>query len=352
MTTFLKQMTDEALQEAMKTVQEQTGNPTPESSVIHKGDYWFPEQASEFAPAVDFLYYFIFWVSAIFFAAIVGVMVYFCVKYRRKGKEIIVEPSSSHNTMIEILWSVLPSFILLYIFWAGAEGFFEMRVIPDGAEEIQVEASKWNWKFTYPDGDISSELHVVQNRPTKLVMRSNDVLHSMYIPAFRQKVDCVPGRYTYAYLTPNRVGEYRLACTEYCGDEHSKMRTICVVHENDDARKKDTEWINDQHKPWENGERLYKINCSGCHKVDGTAATGPALNLVFSMKERPLHNGGSVVVDENYVRKSILQPDADIADGYGPVTQMNSFLGKLTDKQIDYLIAYMKKLHKDGTASE
>ena len=184
-------------------------------------------------------------------------------------------------------------------------------------------------------------------------MRSNDVLHSMYIPAFRQKVDCVPGRYTYAYLTPNRLGKYRLACTEYCGDEHSKMRTICVVHKNDEERKSSTEWISEDHEPWQNGERLYKINCSGCHKIDGVAATGPALNLVFSMKERNPAPGsknanGPIPVDENYVRRSILYPEEFVVEGFGPVSKMNSFKGKLTDKDIDYLIAYMKKLNKDG----
>ena len=185
--------------EILKNVREQTqGNGVPPSALEHEGSYWFPESASSFAPSVDSLYMFIFWLSTIFFVAIVGAMIYFCLKYARKGDKIEVEPSPSHNTLIEVIWSVVPSFFLLYIFWAGAEGYFEMRYTPEGAEEIQVRAFRWNWEFTYPDGDVSSELHLVMDRPTKLVMRSDDVLHSMYIPAFRQKMDVVPGRYTYA----------------------------------------------------------------------------------------------------------------------------------------------------------
>ena len=172
----------------------------------YSSEYWFPEAASDFAPNVDWLFMFIFWVSLIFFAAIVGVMIHFCIKYRRKGNQIETEPSPSHNTTLEIAWSVGPSILLVVMFWYGAEGFFNMRIPRDDAEEIQVTASRWNWKFTYPDGDSSAELHLVNNRPTKLVMQSTDVLHSMYIPAFRQKVDIVPGRYTYAYLTPNKEG--------------------------------------------------------------------------------------------------------------------------------------------------
>ena len=335
----------QSLEDTMDIVRSQTqDNSVPQSAIEHSGSYWFPDQASTFAPAVDDLYMFIFWVSTVFFAAIVGAMIYFCIKYRRKGGKIEVEPSPSHNTMIEILWSVLPSFLLLYMFWAGAEGYFESRVPAEGAEEIQVRAFRWNWEFTYPDGDVSTELHLVMNRPTKLIMRSDDVLHSMYIAAFRQKMDVVPGRYTYAYLTPNRLGEYRLACTEYCGEEHSKMRTLCKVHVDDADRKATTQWIETEHKPWENGERLYKINCSGCHKVDGQAATGPALNLVFDSPTRKFIEGPDRPVDETYIRDSILYPDKDVVEGYGPVTKMNSFKGKLSDKQVDFLISYLKSL--------
>ena len=337
---LLAQVSDEVRELTSKNNQ---GNPVPDESLVHEGSYWFPRQASSYASDVDFLYMAIFWISTVFFAIIVGVMVYFMIKYRRKGDKIETEPSPSHNTAIEILWSVLPSILLVWIFYVGAVGYFEMRIEPENAEEIHVTARKWNWAFTYPDGDISGELHLVRDRPVKLVMRSDDVLHSMYIPAFRQKMDVVPGRYTYAYLMPTLEGKFRLACTEYCGDEHSKMRTLCQVHVSDEDRKNNTQWITADHKPWENGERLYKINCSGCHKVDGTPATGPALNTIWGEQEKIIGKPDRLV-DENYVRESILYPDRDVVEGYGPVSKMNSFQGKLSDKDIDYIIAYMKYL--------
>lgn len=328
----------------------------PEVPVEHSG-YFFPAQASEFAARSDNLYMFIFWVSTFFFLVIVGLMCYFVVKYRRQpGVKPL--PSPSHNTTIEILWSVLPSIILVYIFYEGAAGFFQTRIAPDDAEEIQVEAYQFGWTFTYPDGDISNELHIVQNRPVKLVMRSKDVLHSFYIAAFRQKMDIVPGRYTYVYLQPNRIGRYRLSCTEYCGDNHSQMRTVCVVHRTNEERKSQTEWKTPEHSPWINGQRLYKIHCAGCHNINGVAGTGPALNLAWG-ETRKLTDGTSVLVDENYITESIKYPNAKIHEGYGPVSKMQSFLGKLSDQDISYLISFMKLKDQmtappadKGTASE
>ena len=327
------------------------GTGVPESALKHQGDFWFPRQASEFAPDVDFLYYGIFWISAVFFVAIVAFMIYFCIKYRRRNGVIDPQPSSAHNTTLEIAWSVLPSVLLVWMFWYGAEGFFNMRVPRADAEEIQVTAARWNWVFTYPDGDSSSELHLVNNRPTKLVMQSTDVLHSMFIPAFRQKVDIVPGRYTYAYLTPNMEGEFRLACTEYCGQGHSKMRTLCKVHASPEARKADTQWIKAEHPPWENGERTYKINCSGCHKIEG-AGTGPQFTGLWGKEGgEEMMDGEMIPVDENYIQESIWYPEKKVVKGYGPVSKMNSFKGKLSAEDITEVIAFLKYLNDPKAVS-
>lgn len=345
-----------AAESIIKRVEETTlpGTTVPQSSIEHEGasssmqfydsSYWFPESASDFASDVDSLFMYIFWISLVFFVVIVIAMVYFCIKYRRRGKEIKPLPSSSHNNLVEIAWSVGPSVFLVYMFVAGATTYFESKVPRPDAEEILVTASRWNWVFTYPNGDSSSELHLVNNRPTRLKMQSNDVLHSMYIPAFRQKMDIVPGRYTYAYFRPTKVGQYRLSCTEYCGREHSKMRTLAEVHQDDADRKANTQWIEDEYYPWKNGERIYKINCSGCHKIDGQAATGPALNLLWGMKERPLMGGDKVAVDDSYVLESIWEPNAKVAEGYGPVSKMNSFKNKLDQSDINQVIAYLKYL--------
>ena len=314
-------------------------------------DYWFPEAASTFTPNVDWLFMFIFWVSLIFFAAIVGVMVHFCIKYRRKGDSIETEPSSSHNTNLEIAWSVGPSILLVIMFWYGAEGFFNMRVPRPDAEEIHVTASRWNWKFTYPDGDSSSELHLVNNRPTLLVMQSTDVLHSMYIAAMRQKADIVPGRFTYAYLEPNKEGEFRLACTEYCGQKHSKMRTMAKVHASDKRRKEDTQWIEDEYPEWQNGERTYKINCSGCHNRTDVAATGPAFGNLWAKGEESLLNGEKVKIDYQYIYDSLMEPNKHIVEGYGPVSKMNSFKGKLTQDDVREIVAFLKYLQDPASVS-
>ena len=305
--------------------------------------YWFPEQASEFAHRSDYLFMAISYIALFFFIIICIVMFVFVWKYRRRpGHE--PQPSPSHHTGLEIFWSVIPSIILAWIFFEGASGYFDMRVPTDDAEEIYVTASRWNWQFRYPNGDMSSELHLVNDKPVKLIMQSTDVLHSMFISAFRQKMDIVPGRYTYAYLKPTMIGKFRLSCTEYCGKEHSRMRTLCQVHPDEETRRTSTEWIRAEHKPWENGERLYKMNCSGCHKIDGQAATGPALNLLWAKGQEELIDGTKVDVTEEYIRESILYPEKAVVAGYGPVSKMNSFEGKLTPDQIIDLTVYIKYL--------
>ena len=314
-------------------------------------EYWFPEQASSFAAEVDFLYMAIFWISLVFFIGIVGVMVYFCIKYRRKGGVIDPQPSTSHNTAIEILWSVLPSILLVWIFYVGAESYFNMRTPREDSEEILVTAEQFGWVFTYPDGDQSSELHLVQGQPTSLVMQSKDVLHSFYVPAFRQKMDIVPGRYTYAYIEPTKVGQYRLSCNEYCGTGHSKMKTMAEVHKTAALRKVNTEWIEAEKPMWQNGEHIYQINCSGCHKVDGTKATGPALNLIWGTKEK-LKGGETVPVDRAYIQESILYPNEKIVAGYA--AKMNSFKGILDEQDINRVVSYLKylKAKEDFTGTD
>ncbi len=313
---------------------------------IFSSGFWFPEEASEFAPQSDFLFMAITYISAIFFAVIVGVMILFVIKYRRRpGVE--PQPSPSHNTALEIFWSVVPAIILVWFFYAGANGFLDLRIPTDDAEEIHVTAARWNWSFRYPNGDTSTELHLVKDQPVRLIMQSTDVLHSMFVSAFRQKMDIVPGRYTYAFINPTKVGKFRLACTEYCGTEHSRMRTLCQVHESEEARRSSTEWIRAKYPPWETGQRLFQMNCSGCHKVDGNAATGPALNAIWDTNEN-LVDGSTIKVDEEYLRSSILYPDRHVVAGYGPVSKMNSFDGKLTrENQMD-LIAYIKYVNDPG----
>jgi len=187
-------------------------------------------------------------------------------------------------------------------------------------------------------------------------MQSKDVLHSFFVPAFRQKQDIVPGRYTYAYIEPNTVGQYRLSCNEYCGDGHSKMRTACIVHLKHEDRQKNTLWDTPEHPAWENGKHLYQVHCAGCHNINGTKGTGPALNLTWNRQVKTA-SGESLTADENYIKESILKPNEKIVDGFGAagsVSQMNSFLGILDDApggDIDHIIAYLKYLQDPDSVS-
>jgi len=347
-----------------RVIESSLQGPVPESS-IHRSietsnpfseAYWFPEQASTFAGDVDSLYMDIFWISLAFFIAIVVVMVYFCVRYRRKGGVIAPEPSSSHNTTIEILWSVLPSILLVYMFVEGGKTFWEMKIPKADSEEIQVIAYKYGWQFIYPNGDTTSDLHLVQDKPVVLKLQSKDVLHSFFVPAFRQKQDIVPGRYTTAYIEPNKAGLYRLSCNEYCGDGHSKMRTSCTVHVNEEDRQENTQWVESDYSAWQNGEHWYKIHCAGCHNINGVAGTGPALNMTWGRKVETA-SGESVPADENYVMESILYPSKKIVSGYGAkgsISKMNSFKGILSETpggDIDHIIAYLKYLQDPDSVS-
>ncbi len=304
--------------------------------------YWFPQQASSFASDIDSLYMLIFVVSLVFFAGIVGAMVYFVVKYRhRPGHE--PEKSPSHNTTLEIAWSVLPGFLLIWFFVDGANGYFKQRITPGDAEQIQVVAKQFDWTFYYPDGDSSLELHLVRNRPTEFVLESADVLHSFFVPAFRQKQDVVPGRYTSTWIKPTSTGTFRMYCTEYCGDGHSTMKTTVTVHETEAQRKAATNYDWEGNSPRDNGERLFKMQCAGCHNITNERKTGPGLGGIWGMQEN-LADGSTVLVDDNYFRESVLNPNAKIVSGYPMPSQMISFQGKLTDEQLLWLRIYVKSL--------
>ena len=313
------------------------------------GTLSFPEQASSFADRVDSLYMAIFWISAFFFVLIVAVMVGFCVNYRRRPERPDPEKAPSHNTTLELVWSIIPSFILIWIFVEGASGWFEMQTPVDNSYEIDVEAYQYGWNFTYPNGTVTTNLHLSLNQPVRLRFKSKDVLHAFFVPAFRQKQDVVPGRYTYAWVKPTREGKYRLYCAEYCGTEHSMMRRVVYVYPEgwDDVMKK-IEWDYEGRAETvegriENGGQLYKIHCSGCHSNDGSAKTGPSFYQIWG-ETHQFENASEHVVDDNYVRESLIYPQARIVEGYGGATKMPSFEGKLGDEQIEWLTRYIESL--------
>lgn len=305
----------------------------------------FPEPTSTTAGDVDDLFYFILAVSIAFFAIIVVAMFTFIFKYRARPN-FEVEPSPDHNNVLEIVWSAIPAVILGVIFFWGFISYLDMRQAPDNSYEVQVRAKKWVWSFTYPNGHVDNDLHVPVDQPVKLVMSSDDVIHSLYIPAFRLKMDLIPGRYSSTWFEANTAGEYTLFCAEYCGTKHSTMLAEVVVHPSGEFQR----WLDDAANllktmtPVEAGEVLYtRRGCVQCHSIDGSAKVGPTFLNVFGTEQK-MADGTIVKVDENYLRESILEPQAKVRAGYKPV--MPTYQGQLKDDEIAALIAYIKSLNE------
>lgn len=306
-------------------------------------DSWLlPPKASTFADNVDALYYFIHYLSLFFYVLIVGAIIYFIFRYRRGHRE---GSGPTHNLPLEITWSVIPLILLLAMFLWGFRGFMDMSLAPRGAEEIKVVGRQWMWQFQYPNGFSQiGELHVPVGKPIKLVMSSEDVLHSFFVPTFRQKLDVIPGRYTSIWFEATMLGEHIVFCTEFCGDAHSDMLAKIVVHTPEDYAA----WVEkaaqeDTTTPLpELGERLYTSKaCFTCHSNDGSVKVGPSFQGLFG-STRQFADGGSAVADETYLRQSMLEPAARIVQGFAPA--MPSFQGQLRDREIEALIAYIRTL--------
>jgi cytochrome c oxidase subunit II len=314
---------------------------------LPEGGFWLPVQASDGAAGVDRLFFFIFGVSLFFFALIVILMVVFVVRYRRReGQEPL--PSPHHNTALELTWTGIPLLLVVLIFGWGFKVFLDLNTPPANSYEIQVTGQKWKWLFTYPTGHVDENLHVPVDQPVRLVMTSEDVIHSFFVPAFRIKNDVVPGRYSKVWFRATLPGEYQVYCAEYCGTSHSDMLAKVIVHEPGGFEKWMSE-VGDMFKsmtPAQVGEKLYRVRgCAQCHSVEGKASVGPTFLGVWA-HQQPLRSGGSVLVDENYVRESILEPQAKIAAGFEPV--MPTYKGKLSDREITAMIEFLKSLSGTG----
>jgi len=426
---------------------------------------WLPPQASSGAVKVDSALSVVFWISVFFFALIVGLMTVFVLRYRRKRGEGAYSQVKA-STTIEIIWTVIPFLVVVVIFWTGFAAFLDMIVAPDNAMEIKVIGRRWSWAFEYPNGLIHDSLHVPVDRPVRLTMRSEDVIHSFFVPAFRLKMDVVPGRYNRAWFTATKVGEFPIYCAEYCGTGHSDMLSTVVVHPTggyrewlkrtadifspflrptsylqpvaflealragtrpvdqfflgriseetrallaawdggeksledllpivtggmNDVIDGETIWdearfagiamsaeTEEQKKvlepkpsdvaqlnrflvadaypdfvrrgpdPVEAGRKVYEANgCGACHALTSVGGIGPGLGGTWGREEK-LSPKGTVLVDENYIRESILDPSKQIVAGYEP--RMPTYKGQLSDRQIDALIAFIRSLEVEG----
>lgn len=351
-------------------------------SQAREGSFSFPVQASTFAEDVDGMYAFIFWISLFFFVVINILMVYFVVKYRRKPGQRLPEKSPSHHTLLELAWTILPSFLLVFMFVQGAFGYLAMRTPPQEAAAVErtinVRAFKYGWQFEYPNGDVTTELHLARNEAVRFRISAKDALHSFYIREFRIKMDCVPGRYTECWVTPTMLrtpdetlksdgngnvtrGDkepFHLQCAEYCGTGHSKMRTewdesskkwLYPVYVHDcsfDELAQFTAWKKAEKTPWQNGQHLYTIKgCIGCHAVENQSGkAGPNFKTTSKpTDERVSTTGEQRVFDDDYIRESINYSSKFIVSGYP--NQMPKF--NLNEEELSHLITFIRSPSED-----
>ncbi len=307
-----------------------------------KGTFWLPPEASTVAPHTDAVFYFIYWVSVFFFILIAGLLVYFVIRYRQRTAGQRAAGTATGHTALEITWTGIPVVLVGIMFYMGFRGFMDLVNPPADAKTIYVLGQKWSWNFTYPNGHNDAELHVPVGVPVRLVLTSNDVIHSFYVPAFRIKKDALPGRYTTAWFNATRTGEFAALCTQYCGTGHSDMITRVVVHEPGMYEK----WLEEASDPFktrtlaEVGQMLYTRRCSSCHSTDGTRRTGPSFQGLFN-RTVTFTDGSTATADENYIHDRIVEPHRKVVAGYDPV--MPTFRGQLRDREITAIIEYIKQ---------
>lgn len=307
---------------------------------MFSGPPLFPPAASTIAGQVDGLYFFLVALTAFFSILIAGLIVVFAIKYRRKHAADVGAPITG-SVPLELMWTIVPFGIAMIIFFWGAAVFFTIQRPPDETLEIYAVGKRWMWKFQHIDGQREiNELHVPVGRPVKLTMTSEDVIHDLYVPAFRVKADVIPGRYSTIWFTATTPGEYHLFCAEYCGTKHSGMTGKVVVMEASAYQA----WLTGgagQMSLTARGAKLYQdLACNTCHLESGSGR-GPSLHGVFGRPVK-LADGTEVLVDEGYLRESILNPQAKITAGFQP--QMPTFQGLVNEEGLLGLIAYIKTL--------
>lgn len=317
-------------------------------------DFQFmPDQASTVAPRVDGLFFFISGVTVFFSLLIAILVIVFAVRYRRRSPNE-VPAHLKENPSLEIIWSVIPLIIVMIMFAWGADVYFAIARPPDDAIEIYVTGRQWMWKLQHPEGQREiNTLHIPVGVPVKLIMTSEDVIHSFYVPAFRTKRDVIPGTYTTTWFQATEVGSHHLFCSEYCGTEHSRMIGKVIVMEQSEYQA----WLAnsaDGSLALEGRKLFARLQCITCHTgtPDGRA---PILEGIYRTRV-PLTDGRTVLADENYLRESILQPSTKVVAGYQPIMPAY-FLkrgpddkeGHLTEEELVKVIAYLKALQPGQT---
>jgi cytochrome c oxidase subunit II len=300
----------------------------------------FAQSASSVSGEVDALFFTLVGITAFFTIGIMVAILFFAIRYRRRSADEL--PALTHgSTVLELTWTLIPLAIVMVMFVWGSKVYFHMNRPPDDAMTVTVVGKRWMWKMQQPTGQREiNELHVPVGRAVKLVITSEDTIHSFYVPAFRIKRDAVPGRYSQAWFRATKTGSYHLLCAEYCGTEHSRMQGRIVVMEPQAYEA----WLAGgppPESPLAAGERLFtEMGCITCHKPD-SAVRAPLLGGIYG-KPVLLTTGEPVTVDDGYIRESIMSPAAKVVAGYQPV--MPTFQGQLSEEQLIALVTYVRSL--------
>lgn len=307
---------------------------------------FLPPSASSVSGEVDAFYFFMVAVTAFFSLLVFGLVVFMAVKYRRKSDQD--QPRAILGSVpLEIVWTAIPFLIGMVMFGWSAKIFFTIMTPPEDAIEMYATGKQWMWKIQHRKGKREiNELHVPVGQAIRLKMTSEDVIHSFFVPAFRTKMDVLPGRYTTTWFRPTKVGKYHLFCAEYCGTKHSGMIGWVYVMPPEDYQK----WLQGDSGEGtlaQRGEKLFnELGCANCHRTDGKGRGPSLVGVAGEMVE--LERGGKVLADEEYLRESILNPQAKLVAGYQGI--MPVFQGLVSEDQLLQLIEYLKSIGKTQKA--
>jgi cytochrome c oxidase subunit 2 len=304
----------------------------------------FPPSASSVSPEMDMLYLFIVAVAAFFTVLVAALVVIFAIKYKRQ-KANDVGADIHGSLVLELTWTIIPFILAMIMFVWGADMFFKLARPPRDSMEIYAVGKQWMWKIQHPEGVREiNELHIPVNRDVRVTLGSEDVIHDFFVPAFRVKMDAVPGKLTTLWFKATKVGTYHLFCAQYCGTRHSGMIGQVIVMEPQDYEA----WLaggRSAQTSVQRGEQLFSdLACITCHK-DNSSGRGPTLLGLFGSTVQ-LADGRQVVADENYLRESIMNSQAKVVQGYQPI--MPAFQGMVSEENLIQLVAYLKTLKPAG----
>jgi cytochrome c oxidase subunit 2 len=307
--------------------------------------------ASNFVSTFNTAFFFIAGISLFLLIGLTFIMLYFVFRYNNRKNKTAIQ--NEGNTKLEIVWTVIPILLALMMFYYGWEGWRPMNKPPKDAMTITTTARMWSFSFLYQNGKESTELVVPVNMPVKINLISVDVIHSLFIPAYRIKSDIVPGRQKVMWFIPEREGDFDLYCAEYCGLRHSYMKSMVKVL----SKEKFNAWYGDTASlaktaagstVGDQGLTIMKFQgCIACHSSDGSKIVGPTYLNLFGKQEVVTRNGADVTitVDDEYIKRSIYDPNAEIVKGY-PKGLMQSYKGKISDADIAKIIEYLKTLNE------